>query len=78
MAATTIIDANGYYSRERLQSYSNRLLERFGTNNSSAGIAPGYVRSFIAGVLMRNKWFTRHVVLDRWFLHTKQESLHAN
>jgi geranylgeranyl reductase family protein len=77
MAATTIIEAAGDYSRAQLQHYSDRLTGRFGAVASSGGIAPQFLRNFIAGRLLESKWFTRHVVLDRWFLHTRQASLNA-
>jgi hypothetical protein len=35
------------------------------------------MRNLFAKVLLNNKWFTRHVVLDRWFLHTHQPALQA-
>ena len=78
MAATTIIEANGNYSKAQLQPYSNRLIERFGSVTEPSAMVPAFMRNFIAGALLENKWFTRHVVLDRWFLHTRQESLHAS
>ena len=77
LAATTIMEAAGDYSHARLQLYSRRLDERFGTVATTGAIAPQYLRNFIAGTLLKSKWFTRHVVLDRWFLHTRQEPLHA-
>jgi geranylgeranyl reductase family protein len=78
MAATTIIEAAGDYSHAQLQNYSSRLTERFGTVAAPSGIVPQFMRNFIAGTLLESKWFTRHVVLDRWFLHSRQASLHAS
>lgn len=78
MAATTITEAAGNYSLEQLQPYSRRLTERFGTVAAPADVAPQFLRNFVAGALLKNKWFTRHVVLDRWFLHAKQASIHAS
>ena len=40
-----------------------------------AGAEPSSLRKFIAGKLLGNRWFTRHVVLDRWFLHANQTAL---
>jgi cyclopropane fatty-acyl-phospholipid synthase-like methyltransferase len=34
-------------------------------------------RLYLAEILLDNKRFTRHVLLDRWFLHIHQESLYA-
>jgi menaquinone-9 beta-reductase len=77
MAAATIMEAGEDYNHAQLQPYSHRLTERFGTVSAPGSIAPQFLRNFIAGTLLENKWFTRHVVLDRWFLHTSQTALYA-
>jgi len=33
------------------------------------------VKQALAGQLMQTRWFTRHVVMDRWFLHSQQAPL---
>ncbi|MEJ2685715.1 MAG: NAD(P)/FAD-dependent oxidoreductase [Gammaproteobacteria bacterium] len=76
LAADTIVAAGGDYGRERLAPYRDRLVRRFG--EGSAGAAdrlPAGLRAFLAGRLLANRWFTRHVVLDRWFLHRSQPTL---
>jgi menaquinone-9 beta-reductase len=78
MAATTIVEAEGDYSKARLQPYSRRLNERFGAVANAGSIVPQFLRNIIAGTLLESKWFTRHVVLDRWFLHSKQSPLHVD
>jgi flavin-dependent dehydrogenase len=75
MAATTIIEANGDYRLQQLLPYANRLAERFGDAAAPASADPSPMRKFIAGKLLGNRWFTRHVVLNRWFLHTNQSAL---
>ena len=75
MAAATIIKANGDYRREQLSPYAERLAARFGTGTVSSGAEPSSLRKFLAGKLLGNKWFTRNVVLDRWFLHVHQPAL---
>jgi len=77
LAAETIIEANGDYSLQRLLPYADRLAARFGSAESSAGTEPSSLRKFLAGILLGNRWFTRYVVLDRWFLHTNQPALQA-
>lgn len=77
MAADAIIESAGDYSNEQLQSYSNGLSDRFGRDTSRGEIGPQCLRNFIAGALLQNKWFTRHVVLDRWFLHTNLRPIYA-
>lgn len=78
IAADTIIKARGDYSHSQLESYSSRLTERFGLVDEPGEKKYEGLRSMIAGVLLENKWFTRHVVLNRWFLHSGQEALQLN
>lgn len=78
MAASTIIEAAGDYSHARLRSYSSKLNQRFGTVSNSSGIAPQFLRNFVAEKLLKSEWFTRHVVLDCWFLHSNQAPMHAS
>jgi len=70
MAATTIVEARGDYSSMQLLPYASRLATHFGPVASPGSSEPSSMRNFIAGLLLGNKWFTRHVVLNRWFLHT--------
>ena len=76
MAATAIVEAAGDYSRQKLQAYAGRLTARLGSRAAPAGaIAPEFVRNILAGALLSSRWFTRRVVLDRWFLHAHQPAL---
>ncbi|MGA9665869.1 MAG: NAD(P)/FAD-dependent oxidoreductase [Gallionella sp.] len=77
MAAATILEAKGDYRLQQLLPYASRLVARFGAATPSVSPGPAFLRNLIAGRLLYNKWFTRHVVLDRWFLHTHQEPLPA-
>lgn len=77
IAATTIMEADGDYSLQQLLPYSSRLVARFGAASAPGGVGPAFLRNFFAGALMGNRWFTRHVVLDRWFLHRHQTAMHA-
>jgi hypothetical protein len=36
---------------------------------------PGFLRNVLARALLGSSWFTRRVVLDRWFLHAHQPGL---
>jgi geranylgeranyl reductase family protein len=74
MAAATILEAGGDYRRQQLLPYVSRLVIRFGAVGAPSG-GPAFLRNFLAGILLDNKWFTRHVVLDRWFLHANQAAL---
>jgi geranylgeranyl reductase family protein len=75
MAANTILEAKGDYRLQQLQPYADRLVARFGDAAVSASVGPSFLRNLLAGTLLDNKWFTRHVVLNRWFLHTHQGAL---
>jgi geranylgeranyl reductase family protein len=75
MAAATILAAGGNYSSGQLLPYANRLVTRFGTAAAPSVDEPTFLRSFLAEILLGNRWFIRHVVLDRWFLHTSQASI---
>jgi 2-polyprenyl-6-methoxyphenol hydroxylase-like FAD-dependent oxidoreductase len=77
LAAAVIIAADGDYRATALAGYNLRLAARFGASGSSTRSLPGEsLRNFLGGRLLGNVWFTRHVVLDRWFLHSKQLPLH--
>jgi len=77
MAAAVILEAQGDYSRRQLQAYSARLVTRFGASTASAGTGPAPLRNFLARMLLGNVWFTRHVLLDRWFLHANQAAMQS-
>jgi geranylgeranyl reductase family protein len=74
MAAATILEAAGDYRSQKLLPYAGRLAARFGAATAARG-EPAFLRNFVAGVLLNNKWFTRHVILDRWFLHANQTAM---
>lgn len=72
LAAEVILLAKEDYRFEQLRPYEERLTERFGERQGSRTVmpwVPSAIRQHIAARLLANAWFTRHVVLDRWFLH---------
>ena len=76
MAATTILQAAGDYRRERLAAYDQRLQARYGSPAAGADtVVAKDLRQRLARLLLRSRWFTRHVVLDRWFLHARDADL---
>lgn len=77
MASDAILSANKDYRAERLQPYVKRLTQRFGKGKPAA-IGPDFLRHSISRVLLGSAWFTRHVVLDRWFLQAHQQALLPN
>ena len=74
LAAETILAAAGRPDREALQDYPRRLVARFGRPEYADGwlrfIPAGWKRT-AAGPLFASSWFTRHMVIERWFLGPK-------
>jgi len=77
LAAATLIEAGRDYRQQRLAPYQQRLQSRLGAASPAENMLPAGLQRFIGGKLLANAWFTRHVVLDRWFLHARQEALRA-
>jgi flavin-dependent dehydrogenase len=78
IAAETIVESGGRYDASALAEYERRLVARFGERRTERGITdfvPLPIASAIAGRLFRSDWFSRRVVLDRWFFHVHQEAL---
>ena len=70
MAAETILAAQGDYRWEALAAYRRRLEAHFGPRPSRVPSPPvtSGLRRRLAHWLLRQPWFVRRVVLDRWFL----------
>ena len=76
MAAQVVLAAAGDFTRERLAGYETGLADRFGPSNARpVTLCPPRLREKIARALLRTRWFARHVVLNRWFLHAGQPTL---
>ena len=78
LAADTIVEARGQFTRRRLEPYVSRLAERFGPSPASGAIArliPDQIKAFVAGRLLRVPAFVRRVVIDEWFLHRREATL---
>ena len=77
LAAQTILEADGRYTRDCLAAYERRVITRFGPRKKEWGVTdvlPAWLAGAIAGRLFGSAWFVRHVVLDRWFLHAHQRA----
>ena len=73
MAAAIVVEAGEDYRSHQLMVYHRLLSARFGPAKAPmGGLGPCLLRNILAGPLLGSRWFTRHVVLDRWFLHAKQ------
>jgi len=78
LAAATIVEANGRYTRDRLESYNSDLGQRLGLR-SAPRLVPGARGSGLAALLaprlLDMPWFVRNLLLDRWFLHAHEPAL---
>jgi flavin-dependent dehydrogenase len=75
LAAKAIAEARGIYRRENLERYREALTDRFGTlqDDWSTRIGrrlPAPLMSSLGRALLATKWFSRHIVLDNWFLRS--------
>ncbi|WP_097459048.1 NAD(P)-binding protein [Mangrovitalea sediminis] len=80
LIAADIIQTLPDYSTSSLQSYATAIAQRFGLRSAdrkSGWDLPEWAKTRIAARLMRSHWFTRHVVTNRWFLHTEVPALKA-
>jgi len=78
LAADTILAANGDYRADNLEPYAASLATRFGGAGMeipSSPLTSGLFR-FLGARLLSSSWFARHIVLDRWFLHTGRKPLY--
>jgi flavin-dependent dehydrogenase len=77
LAAATILQSSGDYSRAGLEPYAAGLQSRFGPRpvRDYSGWLPERLRMRLAQGLMNRRWFAQHVLLDRWFLHAQEPPL---
>ena len=77
LAAETIQGAGGKYHRADLERYARAMTARFGSRAawSISDLLPLPLKRLIAGPLLTSRWFARHVVVDRWFLHRRDPPL---
>jgi flavin-dependent dehydrogenase len=79
LAAKVIASANGY-SSERLAAYRALLTERFGKSDDhwvtriGRRLPQGWINA-AARTLLANPWFTREMILNRWFLRSHEPAL---
>jgi flavin-dependent dehydrogenase len=78
LAADTIVEARGQFTRQRLEPYVAGMAARSGTASFSGAVArlvPDAVKAVVAGQLLRVPAFVKRVVIDDWFLHSRQSAL---
>ena len=77
LAAEAIIQAGGDFQRCQLEPYAQDIRQRFGSQ-SSRSLIQLLPASWLAGMaarLLATEWFSRRVVMDRWFLRTNETPL---
>ena len=73
MAAEVIAKAAGDYRQASLTGYEKRLRARFGgAGFSPDSLLPRPLRNLLGKGLLSSPWATRHLILDRGFLHRQQ------
>ena len=78
MAAEVIAKAAGDYRRASLAGYEKRLRSRFGGSGlSPERLLPRPLRNLLGKGLLTSPWATRHLILDRGFLHRQQPAFKA-
>ena len=78
LAAEAIRNAQGDYSDRNLAPYRRSIAGRFGGRNASINLlqlVPDNIRHFLARRLISNHWFAGKVIIDDWFLHSRQQPL---
>lgn len=77
LAAETIIAADGKYGRDNLEPYAERLARHLDGSCTEIPSSPlsSLVLRFIGARLLSSSLFSRHIVLDRWFLHHGRQAL---
>ena len=82
MAAQAVVAAGGDYREGRLEQYRKLITSHFGKAERDwitalAGLIPESWIAVVARKLLATRWFSRHVLLDQWFLHSHQPALRA-
>ncbi len=78
LAAATIIEANGLYTKDRLAPYEGRLRARLGTgtfHRMLSRLASTPAGTAVVRRILQTPTSIRHLVLNRWFLHAHQPAL---
>lgn len=77
MAALAVLDAQATGKGNVQALLQARLAARFGPHPRFplVRLIPAALKSRLAGQLLKSRWFTRHVLLNDWFLHRQQPPL---
>jgi flavin-dependent dehydrogenase len=77
LAVDTIVKGQSNYSRTSLASYEQQVVARLGNPQGRrlADFLPASWLAALAAKLVVNHWFAKNVIMDQWFLHSKQAAL---
>jgi len=80
LASKAILAAGGANSPALSETYRGLLEQRFGKAQEEWAFnigchLPTRLVSSLARILLANQWFSRRVILDRWFLHCDEPAL---
>jgi len=81
IAAHVIQKCECDYAVSRLRPYVDKLEERFGKRKpgqSPAWKISSHLRQALARLLMKNQWFSKNLLIRRWFLHAHEKPLPAS
>ena len=80
LAADVIMSCDGDFDKNRLQRYVVNMQQRFGERMAGPDLMerlPMFVKKIFASQLLKTHWFTRDIVIKRWFLQSHQQPLPA-
>lgn len=77
LAADVILASAGDYQLQKLQPYSDMICKRFGKKHPhDRNWIPDQIRHAIAKKLIANRFLSRHIILDRYFLRSAADTLY--
>ena len=77
LAAAIIVAAQGDYRRDTLAPYVSQLVRRCGGGRPHLPSLPlpAALMQRLGAKLLATPWSTRHLILNRWFLHADQQGI---
>ena len=76
MAAETIAKCQGNYSQQNLLTYEQIVTQRYGEKvGEEKSLLSENLRKKLAKFVLNNRYLSRALVIDRWFLHAHQKPL---
>lgn len=80
IAAKAILSAGAIADSKLFGTYRSLLAERFGESQREwafhvGRLLPTWLVRFLSQFLVASEWFSRHIILERWFLHAQEPAL---